>query len=46
VRYFAKHAIETITGQPLAIDVGGAAADVRAQAAAWLNTARPAARAP
>ena len=36
VRYFAQRALQTITGDPVAIDVGAAAADVRVQAEAWL----------
>jgi predicted CXXCH cytochrome family protein len=37
VRYFAKHAIETITGAPLDIDVGAPATDVAARAQQWLE---------
>jgi len=37
VRYFAQRALQTITGDPVAIDVGGAAADVKRQADAWLT---------
>jgi predicted CXXCH cytochrome family protein len=40
VRYFAKRAIETITGAPLPVDVGAPAAEVRQAAEAWLQTAR------
>ena len=39
VRYFAQRALQTITGDPVAIDVGGAAADVKRAADAWLTTA-------
>jgi len=39
VRYFVKRAFETITGAPLAVDVGGSAAEVRQAADAWLKTA-------
>jgi predicted CXXCH cytochrome family protein len=38
VRYFAKRAIEKLTGAPLAIDVGLPAAEVAAQARRWLST--------
>jgi len=42
VRYFAKHAIERLTGAPLSIDVGLPAAEVAAQARRWLAaTAAP-----
>jgi hypothetical protein len=37
VRYFAQRALQNITGDPVAIDVGGAAADVKRQADAWLT---------
>jgi predicted CXXCH cytochrome family protein len=37
VRYFAQRALQTITGDPVAIDVGAPAADVRVAAAAWLG---------
>jgi hypothetical protein len=37
VRYFAKHAIETMTGTPLEVDVGKPAAEVAAQAQRWLE---------
>src|SRR5262249_11414378 len=36
IRYYALHALETITGSRIAIDVGAPAADVRAAAGAWL----------
>jgi predicted CXXCH cytochrome family protein len=36
VRYFAQRALQNITGDPVAIDVGAAAADVRTAANAWL----------
>ena len=36
IRYFALHALETVTGKPIAIDVGAPAADVKRAAAAWL----------
>ena len=36
VRYFAQRALQQITGDPVAIDVGGPAADVRRAADAWL----------
>ncbi|HEY4241208.1 MAG TPA: cytochrome c3 family protein [Kofleriaceae bacterium] len=36
VRYYAQRALQTITGDPVAIDVGAPAADVRVKAAAWL----------
>jgi predicted CXXCH cytochrome family protein len=38
VRYFAQRALQTITGDPVAIDVGAAAADVRVAADAWLKS--------
>ncbi|MGE5184158.1 MAG: HEAT repeat domain-containing protein, partial [Acidobacteriota bacterium] len=38
VRYFAQRALQTITGDPVAIDVGAPAADVRTAAASWLAT--------
>jgi DNA-directed RNA polymerase subunit K/omega len=37
VRYFAQRALQTITGDPVAIDVGGAAADVKKAADEWLR---------
>jgi predicted CXXCH cytochrome family protein len=37
VRYFAKHALETITGAPLDVDVGKPAAEVAAQAQRFLD---------
>jgi predicted CXXCH cytochrome family protein len=40
VRYYALHALETITGSRIAIDVGAPAADVRVKAADWLTTAK------
>ena len=39
VRYFAQRALETVTGAPLAIDVGASAAEVRRAADQWLTTA-------
>jgi predicted CXXCH cytochrome family protein len=36
VRYFAQRALQQITGDPVAIDVGASAAEVRAAAATWL----------
>jgi predicted CXXCH cytochrome family protein len=37
VRYFAQRALQTLTGAPVAIDVGAPAAEVRRAAAAWLG---------
>ena len=37
VRYFAQRALQNITGDPVAIDVGGAAADVQRAADVWLK---------
>ena len=37
VRYFAQRALQTITGDPVAIDVGAPATEVRAAAQAWLD---------
>jgi predicted CXXCH cytochrome family protein len=37
VRYFAKRALETITGGPIAVDVGAPAAEVRTAAEHWLD---------
>lgn len=37
VRYFAQRALQTITGAPVAIDVGAPADEVRQAAAAWLS---------
>jgi hypothetical protein len=37
VRYFAQRALQNITGDPVAVDVGAAAADVHSQADAWLR---------
>ena len=37
VRYFAKRALETITGGPIAVDVGAPAAEVQAAAEQWLD---------
>ena len=37
VRYFAQRALETLTGAPIAIDVGASAAEVRRAAAEWLR---------
>ena len=39
VRYFAQRALETLTGAPVAIDVGAPAAQVRRAAAGWLRAA-------
>ncbi|HMG57392.1 MAG TPA: cytochrome c3 family protein [Kofleriaceae bacterium] len=39
VRYYAQRALETLTGAPVAIDVGAPAAEVRRAAAAWLTAA-------
>jgi predicted CXXCH cytochrome family protein len=39
VRYFAQRALETLTGAPVAIDVGAPAAEVRRVAADWLTAA-------
>ncbi|HUS29971.1 MAG TPA: cytochrome c3 family protein [Kofleriaceae bacterium] len=36
VRFYAQRALQKITGDPVAIDVGGAAADVQRDANAWL----------
>jgi HEAT repeat protein len=36
VRFYAQRALQLITGDPVAIDVGGAAADVKRDANAWL----------
>jgi predicted CXXCH cytochrome family protein len=36
VRFFAQRALQTITGDPVAIDVGAPAADVKRAAQAWL----------
>ena len=43
VRYYAQRALQTITGDPVAIDVGAAAADVKRAADAWVTgaAARP-----
>lgn len=38
VRYFAKHAIETITGEALSMDVNAPALEVAAQAREWIMT--------
>jgi hypothetical protein len=38
VRYYAQRALQLITGDPVAIDVGAAAADVKRAAEAWLTT--------
>jgi predicted CXXCH cytochrome family protein len=37
VRHFAKRAIETITGEPLEVDVNAPAADAAAQAQRWVD---------
>jgi predicted CXXCH cytochrome family protein len=39
VRYFAQRALESLTGAPVAIDVGAPAAEVRRAAADWLTAA-------
>jgi predicted CXXCH cytochrome family protein len=39
VRYFAQRALQNITGDPVAIDVGAPAADVRAAAEQWATAA-------
>jgi predicted CXXCH cytochrome family protein len=39
VRYFAQRALQTLTGQPVAIDVGAPAAEVRRAADDWLTRA-------
>jgi predicted CXXCH cytochrome family protein len=39
VRYFAQRALQTLTGAPVAIDVGAPAAEVRRAAADWLTAA-------
>jgi predicted CXXCH cytochrome family protein len=44
VRYFAQRSLQRLTGDPVAIDVGAAAADVRVAANQWLariKAARP-----
>jgi predicted CXXCH cytochrome family protein len=43
VRYFAQRALQTVTGDPVAIDVGAPAAEVERAAARWLTArgARP-----
>ena len=41
VRYFAQRALQTITGDPVAIDVGAPAVDVTRAADAWLQGQRP-----
>ena len=38
VRYFAQHALQLITGDPVAIDVGAPAAEVTRAAQAWLQS--------
>ena len=40
VRYFAQRALQTITGDPVAIDVGAPAAEVRIAATQWLAAHR------
>jgi predicted CXXCH cytochrome family protein len=40
VRYFAQRALQEITGDPVAIDVGAAAGDVRRAADQWLSKQR------
>jgi HEAT repeat protein len=39
VRYYAQRALETLTGAPVAIDLGAPAAQVRRAAAGWLTAA-------
>ncbi|HEX4422055.1 MAG TPA: cytochrome c3 family protein [Kofleriaceae bacterium] len=39
IRYFAQRALQTLTGAPVAIDVGAPADDVRRAAADWLRAA-------
>jgi predicted CXXCH cytochrome family protein len=39
VRYFAQRALQTLTGAPVAIDLGAPAAQVQRAAAAWLRAA-------
>ena len=46
VRYFAQRALQTITGDPVAIDVGAPAADVQRAATAWLARLRAGAAPP
>jgi hypothetical protein len=41
VRYFAQRALQTITGDVVAIDVGGPATSVRTAATAWFDAHRP-----
>ena len=36
VRYYAKHAIEKLTGAPVSIDVGQPAAEIAAQVQRWI----------
>jgi predicted CXXCH cytochrome family protein len=38
VRFYAKAAIERITGQPLPVDVNGSAAQIRAEANSWWSS--------
>ena len=38
VRYYAQRALQNITGDPVAIDVGGVASDVRAATTSWLKS--------
>ena len=40
VRYFAQRALQTITGDPVALDLGAPAAELRVQAQQWLATQR------
>jgi len=40
VRFYAKAALERITGQPLPVDVNGSVPQIRAQARAWLAARR------
>ncbi|MEO8700875.1 MAG: ammonia-forming cytochrome c nitrite reductase subunit c552 [Kofleriaceae bacterium] len=41
VRYYAQRALQTITGAAVAVDVNGAAADVRRAADSWLRAQQP-----
>ncbi|HEY0193669.1 MAG TPA: cytochrome c3 family protein [Kofleriaceae bacterium] len=44
VRYFAQRALQQLTGDPVAIDLGAPAADVRRQITSWLATLTAASR--
>jgi DNA-directed RNA polymerase subunit K/omega len=39
VRYYAQRALQLITGDPVAIDVGASAPEVKRAADAWLTAA-------